>query len=520
MSFLHKVNKNVTPLKIIISKLKLNIIIYGGEKMNKKLKWIGLCATVVTTLTTLTFAALPSQQSSVVAGEEHGYYGKKAKYVFYFIGDGMAMPQINSAEIFKANGMKSGKLNFTNFPSQGIQTTQAANTFITESAAAGTALATGNKTNNDVLGMDPTQKIKFKTMAEMAKEKGMKVGIVSSVSLDHATPAAFYAHQPSRSNYYEIGLEMINSNFDYFAGGGLLAPTGKKKDQKDLLTIAKEQGYNVLNDNNSILNINNQSGKIIAIAPDLADSQSMQYDIDRKGNSLSLADLTQKGIETLDNPTGFFMMIEGGKIDWSGHANDATTAIKDVLAFNDAIKQALDFYAKHPDETLIVVTGDHETGGMSIGFAGTKYETFFDKLSNQKMSSVEFDKLISGYRKSVGQNGANISDWIPFLEQQFGLTNLTDYEKNRINDALTASMVDPKSRPKDDVSYLLYGGYEPLSVTVTHILNQRAGIGWTTYAHTGVAVPVFAIGNGSNSFEGYYDNTDTAKKIMKIMNVN
>ena len=136
------------------------------------------------------------------------------------------------------------------------------------------------------------------------------------------------------------------------------------------------------------------------------------------------------------------------------------------------------------------------------------------------MSSVEFDKLISTYRQAVGQNAANINDWIPFLEQQFGLTNLTAYEKARMNDALKSSMIDPKVRTKNDENYLLYGGYEPFSVTVTHILNQRAGIGWTTYAHTGVAVPVFAIGNGSNTFEGYYDNTDTAKKIMKIMNVN
>ena len=168
--------------------------------MNKK-KWLMPCAALAVMVAILVSLAMPQTNAVADAANDQAYYGKKAKYVFYFIGDGMALSQINSTEIFKGTQNGNGPMgrqpmNFTAFSHQGVQRTQSADTFITESAAAGTALATGNKTNNDILGMDPTKSVKFKTMAEMAKEKGMKVGIVSSVSLDHATPGAFYAHQP------------------------------------------------------------------------------------------------------------------------------------------------------------------------------------------------------------------------------------------------------------------------------------------------------------------------------------
>jgi len=311
---------------------------------------------------------------------------------------------------------------------------------------------------------------------------------------------------------------MVNSEFDYFAGGGLLQPIGKKKDKSNVLDSAKQNGYKIVNDQDAIMKLTKNDGKVIVFSSDLAADAAMQYDIDRK-DRISLADYTKKGIELLDNPNGFFMMVEGGKIDWSAHANDAATTVRDVLAFDNAIMEALKFYALHPNETLIVVTGDHETGGMTVGFAGTKYSTAFNKLDQQGMSYEEFDKAIKGYREVVGVKGSNLEDWLPVLTEKFGLTELSEYDKNRLRDSLAASMLDAKQRVKDEQSYLAYGGYEPFSVTVTHILNQQAGIGWTTYAHTGVALPVYAQGVGGNLFQGSYDNTDVAKKIMSIMGV-
>jgi alkaline phosphatase len=491
--------------------------------MSMKAKRFSLSAVIIALIAVLLMSAFPHQQTAT-AGVSNSYTGKQAKYVFFFIGDGLGMPQVNAAEIFKGtlesdDKMHKGKLGFTAFPNQGMQTTHSNNTFITESAAAGTALATGQKTNNDILGMDATKTVKLKTMAEMAKEKGMKVGIVSNVSIDHATPGAFYAHEPTRKNYYEIGLALANSGFDYFAGGGLLAPTGPKKDKQSIFDIAKNNGYKLANTQEEINKLSKQDGKVFAIAPELAAEAAMPYDIDRNPSQVTLADFTKKGIELLDNPKGFFMMVEGGKIDWSCHANDAATTVRDVLAFDDAINEALKFYAKHPNETLIIVTGDHETGGMTIGFAGTEYETFFSKINKQDVSFEAFDKKIKNYRETVGAQNGNLNDWLPVLANDFGLTDLTDYDTTRLNAALAASMIDPKKRSKDPNSYLLYGTYEPFSVTVTHILNQKAGIGWTTYAHTGVAIPVYAQGTGSELFQGYYDNTDIAKKIMNIMGV-
>lgn len=488
--------------------------------MLNKNKWLAALLVAFFAAATLVFAAMP-QQHVATAGVDNAYYGKKAKYVFFFIGDGMAMPQINATEIFKGtlgsnDPMSLKKLNFTVFPHIGMQATHSANTFITESAAAGTALATGHKTNNDVLGMDPSKTVKFKTMAEMAKEKGMKVGIVSSVSIDHATPGAFYAHESSRKNLYQIGIALTDSGFDYFGGGGLLQPTGKNNDQPHVLDIARQKGYTVVNTKEAITGLTKNSGKSIAINPVLDADAALEYEVDRT-DQLSLADFTRKGIELLDNPNGFFFMVEGGKIDWSCHANDAATTVRDMLVFENSIQVALQFYAQHPDETLIVVTGDHETGGMTIGFAGTEYQTFFNKINQQTVSFLEFDKQIKTYRENTTQENATLNDWLPILSEKFGLDNLTDYERSRLETALAASMINPKKRNQDPHSYLLYGTYEPFSVTVTHILNQRAGIGWTTYAHTGVTIPVFAQGVGGEAFQGSYDNTDVAKKIMAIM---
>ena len=471
--------------------------------------------------------------------------GAKAKYIFFFIGDGMGLAQRNAAEIYLAStkeglAPESVKLTMNSFPAQGMSTTYAADRLITGSAAAATALATGHKTNIGVLSMDPTKTMNFKTMAEMAKEKGMKVGIISSVSIDHATPAGFYAHQPSRNNYYEIEIDLANSNFDYFGGGGFKKPNGPKGDQPSAFEIVRANGYTVVNSRAEFDRLSPGVGKVLAIDPFLDSSKALYYEIDRNDEMISLAEYTRKGIELLDNPNGFFIMVEGGKIDWACHANDATSAIIDTLAFDKAINEAVKFYREHPKETLIVVTGDHECGGMTIGFAGTHYESFFEKIQHQQMSYIEFNKILQEYKETHTPDNAKFEDLIPVIQDSFGLIVLSDkertqleveksesakqklsmvladYEIQMIKDAFQMSMMEKEVRSKDEQTYLIYGGYEPITVALTHLLNQKAGIGWTSYSHTGVPVPVSAIGVGSSTFNGYYDNTDIAKKIMFI----
>jgi len=285
---------------------------------------------------------------------------------------------------------------------------------------------------------------------------------------------------------------------------------------------------------------------------------AMYYTLDQAGEKehVTLAEFVAKGVELLDNPDGFFMMVEGGKIDWACHANDAAASIHDTLAFDASVAEAVKFYEKHPQETLIVVTGDHETGGMTIGFAGTQYSAFVDKIKYQKMSYIEFGNRLEEYKKAHASD-AKFEDVLPLIKDAFGLyvlnaeekaglekslaegkakeasddvkkaakgaektlkysMALTDMEVQVLREAFQQSMIGEKERATDDQTYLLYGGYDPLSVKLTTILNNKSGIAWTTYSHTGVPVQTSAIGAGAETFNGYYDQTDIYSKMMKI----
>ena len=225
----------------------------------------------------------------------------------------------------------------------------------------------------------------------------------------------------------------------------------------------------------------------------------------------------------LDNDTGFFMMCEGGKIDWACHANDAGATVTDTLALADAVQVAVDFAQEHPAETLILVTGDHETGGLTIGFAGTDYDTYLDNLANQKISYAQFDEQ---YVASYKENNTSFEDAMKDVEELFGLKLtgedgdrlvLTEYEVQRLRTAY--EMIDADASTYTQEQYVLYGGYNPFSVTVTHILNNKSGINFASYSHTGLPVAVFAMGQDAEAFTGYYDNTEIYQKMASILDV-
>jgi alkaline phosphatase len=446
---------------------------------------------------------------------------KSPKYVFVFVGDGLGSSQRMAADQYLTSKGEPGLI-MNALSSYGMITTYQNDRFITDSAAAGTALATGVKTNGGYISVDP----KFKsvaTIAEKAKKMGMKVGIVSSVTINHATPAVFYSHQKSRNLYYEIGMDLANSGFDYFGGGGPVDPEGKrsKNPKGSVLDLAKMNGYKIVSDRNQFLALKKGSGKIFAFKEA---GQALPYVIDTKPSDITLVEFTKKGIELLDNDKGFFMMVEGGKIDWACHANDAVTAIKDTLEFDKSLKVAYDFYKKHPKETLIVVVGDHETGGLTLGFAGTKYDSFFEVLDNQKVSYDAFSGVIFKQYKEANKGKASFKDMLPLLKEYFGLVTsgegnlvLKDFEIEALQEAFIQSMSGVKVQ-SNTADYLLYGGYDPFTVQITHIINQKAGLAWTSYSHTGVPVPVSAAGAGSANFSGYYDNTGVGKKLLNILN--
>jgi alkaline phosphatase len=371
------------------------------------------------------------------------------KYVFFFLGDGMANSQIQATEAYLTtiNGgsaMKGedllrseNRLNMCKMPVQGMQTTYDSFALMTDSASAATAFACGIKTMSGTINMDHTKTHKYKSVAELAHEQGRKVGIISSVSLDHATPAAYYASVESRDYMNNTASQMALSGFEFFGGGGLVSPSGPKKTgdtSNDVVGLFLTNGYTGRFDRDSIMDLKiNPVSKVVCINPWLQDASAMPYAIDRPASNLSLAEMTEVGITTLNklsDAKGFFLMVEGGKIDWACHANDAMAAIGDMLDFDNAIGAAMSFYVTHPEETLIVVTGDHETGGMSIGHATTGYKANYEQLLNQKCSFTYFSQnqwlthknaYSTGYDWTVSDNLVKNTAMVQLINDLFGL---------------------------------------------------------------------------------------------------
>ena len=455
----------------------------------------------------------------------HAAEAKPVKYVFLFIGDGMSIPQRMMTDEFLNRTEKRGLL-INRFPGQAITTTMAADSFITDSAASGTAIACGEKTNNGRIGMDATGKRKLQSVAEAARDSGRKVGIVTSVTLNHATPAAFYGHNASRGNYYQLGLDLVASDFDYFGGGGIARHDDKKDKlyRGDIYGLARQAGYTVSRSKEEFGRLKPGIGKVISVGA----KADLPYAIDMDADTLRLADFTRQGIELLDNPKGFFLMVEGGKIDWACHANDAAASIHDVLEMSNAVQTAVDFYNAHPNDTLILVTADHETGGMAIGYKTTNYDTFLTNLTHQKMSYAKFD---STYVKSYIANKTPFEAAMADVKANFGLTLptdpdaakagkllLTDYEVENLRKAyertLEVGAASQKEMSQQD--YELYGTYIPFSMAICHTINHKSGMDHTTYAHTGAMVNIYALGAGAEKFGGVFDNTEIFHKLAEL----
>ena len=446
---------------------------------------------------------------------------KDVKYVFLFIGDGMSLPQRMIADEYaKQNKLPALIMNKMQYSA--ITTTRSANRFITDSAAAGTAIACGSKTNNGALGVDAGGN-RLKSCATVAKENGKKVGIITSVTLNHATPAAFYAHTSSRGNYYRIGLDLVESNFDFFGGGAI----AKYKDKKskgykgNIHDIARKSGYKILKTRKDINALKKGEGKVIAYANP---TDAIAYLIDAP-ESMRISHLLEKSIELLDNnDKGFFIMVEGGKIDWVCHANDATTAIQETIDLDNAIKVATDFAKKHPKETLIVVTGDHETGGLTMGFAGTGYESNIKLLANQKCSQGVFEAKIKELLKK--NKDASFAQAQEIITKSFGL--LFDESKkddpmfvNKEEFEIIASAWEREKLKRSPNNKNALFKYEvrksPLALAVVKCFNNKAGIAWTSFAHTALPVMTTASGVNAEAFTGTIDNTDIGLRLKEIL---
>lgn len=442
---------------------------------------------------------------------------QQAKYVFYFIGDGMGLNQVNTTEMYL--GEQQGRIGteplcFASFPVAGMATTFSASNSITDSAAGGTALATGVKTYNGAIGVD-ADKERVMSVAERAKRAGKKVGVTTSVSVDHATPAAFYGHQPDRSMYYEIALQLPEAGFDFYAGSGFLKParTFDKKDAPSIYPIIEQAGYIIARGIDEYQAKAGGADKMVLIQKDGTDASSLPYAIDRNEDDMTLAQITESAIDFLsrDSKKGFFLMVEGGKIDWACHSNDPATMVKEVIDMDNAVRVAYEFYKKHPKETLIVITADHETGGLGLG--NSNYTLNLKSLDCQKQSVDLLSRALTDLRKAKG-NKATWEDVKALLTERMGfwgeLTPTWEQEK-MLRDEFESSFV----RNKVVFEESLYSKTEPLAAVAKKVLSQMSKLGWTTGSHSAEYVPVFAVGAGSKLFMGKMDNTDIPKRIAK-----
>ena len=448
------------------------------------------------------------------------FAGEKPKYVFLFIGDGMSTPQRMVAEDFAAK-TGHGEMAMNRLPYQVNTRTQSSNAIITDSAAAATAIACGVKTDNCMIGVAPDG-TPVASVAEVAKRSGRKVGIITTTTIMHATPAAFYAHRKNRSEVYRIGLDLIGSGFDYFAGGGFDGKDNDRRDRKycgSIYTLAQKAGYTVATNRAAWAALRPGEKALCTFAP-----KHLEFEIDRDpAQQPSLAELLAKGIEVVDGPAGFFIMCEGGTVDFSAHANDAATNLRDILALDDAVKIALAFAAKHPAETLIITTGDHETGGLSMGFAGTGGKFYVERLAGQNCSTEMFSKMI----KSMLRANINLrfDEVRPLVAAKFGLVfdgaaagpmKVTPEEVETLKKALDIDRSYIRRRLADTTAHDVKRRYVFASAACS-VLAAHAGVGWSSSKHT--ALPTFTTAQGPSAeiLVGMMENADIGARLKKLL---
>lgn len=424
------------------------------------------------------------------------------RYIFLFIGDGMSTPQRMIAEEF-ARAAGHGQLSINALPAHGTTRTCSANSLVTDSAAAATAIACGEKTDNGRIGMSADGSRRLESVAEVARDCGRKVGVITSVTINHATPAGFYAHRNSRGMTYQIGLDLIASSFDFFGGGGF-EPVGEAQKNAeyykgDLYELAEQAGYRTVSGRAGLASLRPGCGKAYARGA----AHALPYYLDMKEDDLKLWEFVAKGIELLDNPNGFFMMVEGGSIDWCGHANDAATNLNEVLQLDLAVREALKFSQTHPDETLIIVTGDHETGGMTMGFAGTGYAMYVDRLVHQKCSPGAFSALIR--KEQQAKTDFSFEDAKVLISRCFGFDFTGD----------SVMKMSPSDVSRLEAAFREGSG--KLADACRRIISEKAGIGWTSGAHTGLPVLTTSTGPCSAEFTGFYENTELARRLKAVI---
>ncbi|HHY21238.1 MAG TPA: alkaline phosphatase [Bacilli bacterium] len=367
----------------------------------------------------------------------------------------------------------------------GLIRTHSAYSAITDSAAGGTAYATGHKTEAGYIGMLPRkQQQPVATVLEGARLLGKSTGIVATAEMMHATPSAFTAHYPDRKGYEPLSKQQVYAGLDVVLGGGAeFLQAENRKDQEDLLGAIKEQGFDYLTTREQLLDT--KSNKVWGMfAP-----KDMSYDFDRNQSiEPSLAEMTGKAIEILSrNDNGFFLLVEGSKIDWAAHNHDPIGIVSDVLAFDRAVQTALD-YAKENQHTAIIVAADHSNGGLSIGNTNTTIG--YDSLPLTSIINPLKKATLTGegIEKRLNKKWTNIQE---VLAEFYGINDLTKKEIKAVKNTKQGT----------------------LNKVIGPMISERANIGWTTAGHTGEEVVLYSYLPNNERLTGVFDNTEIAHFI-------
>ncbi|USR64481.1 alkaline phosphatase [Providencia stuartii] len=430
------------------------------------------------------------------------------KNVIVMIPDGMSVTGTTLARLYKGESLALDPL------ASGLMTTWNGDGTIADSAPAGSAISSGWKSQSGNIASTgkkydwpgvktPSQGEELRpvaTLLEASRLSGRSVGIISTSEFMHATPADFSAHDPSRKSYDNLTEQIVYNNLDVILGGGAkyLKPENRA-DKEDMAKILSSRGYSIVNTPKQLDTFSGK--KLVGVFGKTDKHTALSYDLDRDpALEPSLAQMTQKAIDVLSqNPDGFFLMIEGSKVDWAAHANDPVGIISDVLAFDDAVAKAVDF-AKKDGNTLIVAMTDHGNSGISIGdrstsenYDKTHWTRFINPLKKAKVTGEGFEAILES--QSAKQDAVKIR---ALATQWLGVDDLTDEEVNSIMGAKSGA----------------------LNYVIGPILAQRAKIGFTTNGHTGEDVVLYSYDPRGRLLGGLMDNTEVAHFMASALDVN
>ena len=406
-------------------------------------------------------------------------WAAQAHSAILMIGDGMGAAHVEAAAAYAAFiGRDFALTDLMEQGRGGLVSTFSANSPITDSAAAATALACGVKTNNGMLGVTP-QGEPVRTVLEQCKQAGKKVGLITTTRITDATPAGFASHVTSRGQQEEIAAQLLAGGVDLLMGGGRgqFVPAGEggvRKDGRNLLQEAERAGYS--------LAIRPEDLKAVNGLPLLglfAESE-LGYTIDKPKDEPTLAEMTAKALELLPQEgNGFFLMVEGAMIDYGAHANDLATMIGEALAFDEAVRVAREFVAAHPD-TLLIVTADHETGGLTLTGRPN-----WEVVRQQPMSVEKAVRAWATLGKVPYQR-------LRALQQMLG-AELSVEQRARLLHAST--------------------DLEEMGGMLARMMSEPAGVSWSSHEHPAAWVPVVGIGPGSELLRAFQDNTDVSNLL-------